>query len=1160
MFHSDFVSLHNHSEYSLLDGAIGLEELVKKAHDLKMPAIALTDHGNMFGAIEFYKHCLQIGIKPIIGCEVYVAPGSRFEKNTHGFAEASFHLILLTKDITGYKNLLKLVSIGYLEGFYYKPRVDKEALKAYHKGLIALSGCIKGEIPYLVNKNEIEKARKVICEYRELFGEDNFYLELQDNDIREQEIANKNLIEFSKELSVPLVATNDTHYIDKEDAEAHDALLCIQTGKTVSETNRMKFSTQEFYFKNPLQIKKLFSDTPSAIANTVEIAKRCNLELEFGKIYLPQYDVPKGENLNDYLRRLCFEGLNKRYSQISEEIRERLEFELKMIIQLGYAGYFLIVWDLIKFAKENGIVVGPGRGSAAGSLVAYTLGITNVDPIRHKLFFERFLNPERVSMPDIDIDFCDDRREEIINYIAKKYGEDHVAQIITFGTMLAKQVIRDAGRVLGMPYGEVDKIAKLIPTELNITLQDTISRVVDFAAINEGTPQQQKLIKIAMKLEGLVRHASTHAAGVVISKDNLTEYTPLYKDVKGDVITTQYSKDSLESIGLLKMDFLGLKTLTVIKNTLNLVREKQGISINLEEIPTDDKKTYKLLSKADSIGLFQLESSGMRDLLRKLKPEVFEDIIALLALYRPGPLNSGMLDEYIKGKYDKTKIKYPHSCLEEILKETYGVIVYQEQVMQIASELAGFTLGQADELRRAMGKKIPEKMEKMRQLFINGAITINRDVSKAKANEIFELMFKFAEYGFNKSHSTAYALISYQTAYLKTHYPLEFMSALLTSEVSNTDKIGMYISECRRMKIKILPPCVNESDTYFTVAGGNIRFGLSAVKNVGVAAIKSIKKCRKEKGSFASIYNFCKRVDLRLVNKRVLESLIKCGAFDFSAMKRSQLMALVDHAVEIGIKTQQDRISGQASFFSMMENEKQLVDEYSKEILKMPEWNESRLLHYEKEVLGLYVTGHPLAKYEKEIERHTTVNTQTVANKRDNDQVIIGGIINSIKEITTKSNKIMAYLELEDLHGNVEVIVFPSTYEQFRSIIKVDELVLICGKINMEIEGKAKINAVEVILLKEANIKLTSKVHIKFRTPGMRRDNLLSLKKILSDNKGKVPVCLHIITTHHGEVVASVSSELNVTPSNQMIEKVEALFGENMIWVEDKKENLDTKH
>lgn len=1158
MFHSDYVSLHNHSEYSLLDGAIGLKELVEKAHDMKMPAIALTDHGNMFGAIEFYKYCLQIGIKPIIGCEVYVAPGSRFEKNTYGFAEASFHLILLAKDITGYKNLLKLSSIGYLEGFYYKPRVDKEVLKKYHEGLIALSGCIRGEIPYLIVKDEVEKAKGVICEYLEIFGADNFYLEIQNNNIKEQEIANKQLIEFSKEMSVPLIGTNDTHYIDKDDAQAHDALLCIQTGKIISESNRMKFSTQEFYFKNPLQIKELFKNVPQAVANTIEIAKRCNLELEFGKIYLPQYEVPKGENLDDYLKKLCFDGLNKRYSQMNEEIKERLELELKMITQMGYAGYFLIVWDLIKYAKENGIVVGPGRGSAAGSIVAYTLGITNVDPIRHKLFFERFLNPERVSMPDIDIDFCDDRRDEVIDYIAKKYGESHVAQIITFGTMLARQVIRDTGRVLGISYGEVDKVAKLIPNESNITLQDALNKTVDLVAISEGTPQQQKLIKIAMKLEGLVRHASTHAAGVVISKDRLTEYTPLYRDTKGGPITTQYSKDSLESIGLLKMDFLGLKTLTVIKNTLELIKENQKINMDLDKMPIDDKKTYKLLSKAVSVGLFQLESSGMRDLLRKLKPETFEDIIALLALYRPGPLNSGMLDEYIRSKHDKTKIKYPHPRLEEILKETYGIIVYQEQVMQIASELAGFTLGQADELRRAMSKKIPEKMEKMGKLFMDGAI--KRGVSEAKANEIFELMFKFAEYGFNKSHSTAYALISYQTAYLKTHYPLEFMSALLTSEVSNTDKIGMYISECRRMKIEILPPCVNESDIYFTVVKNNIRFGLSAVKNVGITAIKSIKKSRKEKGNFTSIYDFCKRVDLRLVNKRVLESLIKCGAFDFSGMKRSQLMALIDHAVELGIKAQKDQISGQVSFFNIIESEQQLVNEYSKEILRMPEWNESRLLHYEKEVLGLYVTGHPLAKHEEEIEKHITINTQTVTKKKDNDQIIIGGIINSIKEITTKNSQIMAYLELEDLHGNIEVIIFPSVYEKFKSILKVDELVLICGKVNMEIESKPKINAVEVILLKEANKKLTSKVHIKFKTPGMRKDNLLSLRKILLENKGKIPVCLHIITTRHGEVVASVSSELNVTPNNRMIKEIEALFGENMIWVEDRDENLSTRH
>jgi len=1158
MLHCDFVHLHNHSEYSLLDGATGLEKLVEKAFEAKMPAVALTDHGNMFGTVEFYKHCLRIGIKPIVGCEVYIAPGSRFEKNISKNDEASsFHLTLLVKNFIGYKNLMKLVSLGYLEGFYYKPRIDKEILRNYSDGLIVLSGCLKGEIPSLVLKKQLEKASQVISEYIEIFGKDDFYLEIQDNGIKEQEIINQQLIEFSKEWSVPLVATNDTHYLSKDDAEAHDALLCIQTGKTISEINRLKFSTSEFYFKSSSQMKELFKETPQAIKNTVEIAKKCNLELEFNKIYLPQYQVNQKEDLNNYLRELCLEGLSKKYQEVNEEIKKRLELELKMISQMEYAGYFLIVWDLIKFAKENEILVGPGRGSAAGSIVAYTLGITNVDPIRYKLFFERFLNPERISMPDIDIDFCDDRRDEIIEYIIKKYGKDHVSQIITFGAMLAKQVIRDVGRVLGFPYGEVDKVAKLIPNELNITLKDTLNRVTEFADLYESSSEHQRLIKIAMKLEGLVRHASMHAAGVVISKEEVTQYTPLYKDTKGGSVTTQYSKDSLESIGLLKMDFLGLKTLTVIKNAIKLVKENQKIEINLDNIPLDNLKTYQLLSNAETIGIFQLESVGMRDLIRKLKPESFEDLIALLALYRPGPLNSGMLDEYIKGKYNKIKIRYLHPRLEGILKETYGIIVYQEQVMQIASELGGFTLGQADELRRAMSKKIPEKMEKMRQFYISGAS--KNGVSKNKANEIFELMFKFAEYGFNKSHSTAYALISYQTAYLKTHYSLEFMAALLTSEVSNNDKISLYISECRRLKIEVLPPCVNESDTYFTITQGNLRFGLSAIKNVGDTAINSIKKARQEKGSFTSLYDFCKRVDLRLVNKKVLESLIKCGAFDFTGMKRSQLITLIDQTIEMASKFQQDKITGQESFFNIIENDQHLIEKYSQEILKIPEWNESKLLQYEKEVLGLYVTSHPLAKYEKEIKVYTTDNTQTVVKRQDGEEIIMGGIINTLKETTTKNNNSMAYLEIEDLEGSVETIAFPRVYEKFKEIIKLNELVIIRGKVNKEVEGKVRINLEEVIPLEEAKIRLISKIHINLKSLGIRKDNLLSLKEIFLKNQGEIPIYLHIMTTNHGEVMTSVSPRLNITLTTQMIKEIETLFGEDMVWIEKKRESLGNR-
>ncbi|MDI6703530.1 MAG: DNA polymerase III subunit alpha [bacterium] len=1141
MQHTDFVHLHVHTEYSLLDGGIKLHDLIEKAVMYKMPALAITDHGNMFGVIEFYKGCVKKGIKPIIGCEVYVAPTSRFEKKTHGIQDASFHLILLVKDKTGYRNLMKLVSIGNIEGFYYKPRIDKEILSTYSSGLIALSSCLKGEIPHLILKGELEQAKNVALEYRDMFGEGCFYLELHNHGLDDQMVVNQELIKMSKDLSIPLVATNDVHYINKDDAQSHDVLLCIQTGKTLEDKERIRFSTDEFYFKTPNEMKELF-ESDEAISNTVEIAKHCNLELDVGKVFLPHYEPPKGYTLDSYLRELCYCGLKERFEDIRDEIKERVEKELHIISSMGYSGYFLIIWDLINYAKSRGISVGPGRGSAAGSLVSYALGITDIDPIKYNLFFERFLNPERVSMPDIDIDFSDDRRDEVIDYVIQKYGKDRVARLITFGSMMAKGVIRDVGRVIGLSYSEVDQIAKLIPNESNISLREAISRVSELKSLMEDK-KVKFLMEISLRLEGLIRHASTHAAGIVISKDELTNFTPLYKDQKQGTISTQYAMDSIADIGLLKMDLLGLKTLTVIEDTIEMIQRTHKIKIDISNIPLNDKKTFNMLSNGEAIGLFQLESSGMRDLLRKLKPREFSDLIALLALHRPGPLNSGMVDEFIRGKLKRGDIKYPHPALEDILKETYGVIVYQEQVMQIARDLAGFTLGQADELRRAMSKKIPEKMERMREEFIKGAIA--KGVKEKVSDSIYELMAKFAEYGFNKAHSTCYALISYRTAYLKAHYPTCFMAALLTSGINDIDKIRLYVQECKRMGIQVLPPDINESEADFIVTGANtIRFGLAAVKNVGLQAINSIVTARKRLGRFSSLYEFCEWVDLRLVNKRVIESLIKCGAFDSTSKKRSCLMESVDHALDVAQTVQRDRVRGQTSFFDVFEKDKGFRSVYEKEI-DIPEWEEFKLLSFEKEMLGLYITDHPLAKYEHKLKGYITHTTRQLKELKDGEHVVVGGIINSIKRITTRSEKRMAFINLEDLDGTIEVVVFPGVFEKIGDILLLDKMVIIKGWVNLE-EDIAKLNAEDVIPLSQAKKILGNIGHIRLNTVGLQENTLIRLHDVLTKYVGRSTIYLHVPSSKYGEV--TIVPDLNVSLSQRLINEVEEVIGKDSIW------------
>ncbi len=1141
MLHANFVHLHVHSEYSLLDGAIKIHDLIQKAHEYKMPAVAITDHGNMFGAIEFYKQAYSLGVKPIIGAEVYIAPKDRNDKtHTRGLTEASYHGILLVKNETGYRHLIKLLSIGYLEGFYYKPRIDKEVLTKYHEGLIFLSGCIKGEIPTLCKKEKYDEAKKKILEFKKIFGDENFYLELSDNNLEEQRQINEYLIQASKELAVPVVATNDVHYIHQNDAQSHEILLCIQTNKNIEDKDRLKFSSDQFYFKSPQEMTNLFSHIPEAISNTIEIAKRCNLELEFGHLHLPHYEIEKGYDLESYLRKLCYEGIEKRYEAITTQIKERLEYELNTIIQMKYTEYFLIIWDLICYAKSQHIPVGPGRGSAAGSIVSYALGITDIDPLKYNLLFERFLNPERISMPDIDMDFCYERRNEIIEYVSNKYGRDHVSQIITFGTMLAKAAIRDVGRALNIPYNEVDRIAKLIPYELNITLNNVLDRVPEFKELSEVGKTKQ-LIDIAIKLEGLTRHASTHAAGIVISRESLTNIVPLYKDPKSGGITTQYAMSSIEAIGLLKMDFLGLRTLTLIDDVIENIERTKKIKIKIENIPLDDKQTYKLLAEGATIGTFQLESSGMRDLARRLKPDIFEELIALVALYRPGPLNSGMMDEFIKSKHGRT-IKYLHPALKHILEETYGVIVYQEQVMQIASELGGFTLGQADELRRAMSKKIPEKMEKMRELFINGAH--KNGVHNELATNIFELMAKFAEYGFNKSHSAAYALITYRTVYLKTHYPIEFMAGLLTTELGNTDKISFYIAECKKMGIQVLPPDINKSYSNFTVIEETIRFGLNGIKNVGTGAIASIIETRESKGKFTTLYDFCERVDLRLVNKRVIESLIKCGAFDSVGAKRSQLLQILDHAIEVGSSVQKEMANGEISLFECLDDFKGTYQE----LPDIPEWPESKLLKFEKEIIGVYITSHPLAKYEDEIKKYATCSTISLKEFKDKTQVIIGGLVESVKQITTKNEKQMAFVTLEDTIGTVEIVVFTDVFEEAGDKLRKDALVLVKGRVNLQDGKHPKINAEEIIELAEAQTEFSKVVHIKV-DESIDEKTLLQLKGLLFKFSGNSNIHIHVIDNEK-ETVLIPSPNLKIKANPELIKGIEGMLGKGKVWIE----------
>jgi len=1162
--HSNFVHLHTHTEYSLLDGACRIAELVAQAKKHKMPALAITDHGVMYGAIQFYREAIRQGVKPIIGCEMYVAQQSRFDKSTQR-KETPYHLILLVKNNEGYKNLIKLVTSSYLEGFYYKPRIDKEILKEHSNGLIALSACLKGEISQCILQKNIKKAKEVALDFKDIFGEDNFYLELQKNGIPEQEIVNDNLLKISQELSIPVVASNDIHYINKEDARAHEILLCIQTATNLNDPKRLKFSTDAFYFHSPEEMNENFIDVPQALENTLRIAEKCNLEIDFMQAQLPEFKVPPEYNINSYLKELCYKGINARYSEVTKQLEERLEYELSVIKKMEFEPYFLIVWDFVRYAKEKEIMVGPGRGSAAGSLVAYCLNITTIDPIAYGLLFERFLNPERISMPDFDIDFCYERREEVIEYVSKKYGNDKVAQIITFGTMAARAAVRDVGRALGIPYARVDTIAKMIPWELNITIEKALKMENRLKELMQDDEEIKKLIETASSLEGLARHASTHAAGIVLSRKPLTDYVPLQRTAEGEVCT-QYAMAELEELGLLKMDFLGLRTLTVISNALKIIEHTHGEELDINNIPLNDKKVYKMLSKGNCAGVFQLESEGMRDLVKRLKPENIDDVTALLALYRPGPLGSGMIEDFINRKKGIIEIKYAHPRLEPILKETYGVIVYQEQVMKIASELAGFTLGQADILRKAMGKKQKRVMEKQRELFIKGAQKNN--IKKNTAAKISDLIVYFAGYGFNKSHSVSYAFISYQTAYLKTHYTIEYMASLLTSIMGNNDKVALYIKECRNMNIEILPPDINQSLVNFTVVEGKaIRFGLAAVKNVGEKAIKSIIEERKINSNFTSLLDFCQRVDLRTVNKRVIESLIKCGTFDSIGAKRSQLLAVIDVSLKSGQEFQRSKRNGQTSLFDLFEknNSDKNGGNYQDILPDISEFSRNELLVMEKEMLGLYISYHPLNDYKERLKKIVTSTSIELANFSDRSKVVLAGVISNFKKKSTKNGNLMAFITLEDLEGTVEIIAFPKVYEICKEVIKKDEIIITEGRLDVA-EGKTKIIAQKISFLekylknkkpalgtKEKSLNLAKELHLEINAEKNEPNLLRKLKEIFSEYPGGSQIVLHFknkIKDKEKIILHTLDKKYSVNIDNGLTVEIGSILGNEKVWVE----------
>jgi DNA polymerase-3 subunit alpha len=1144
MSDTPFVHLHCHTDYSLLDGACEISRLMQLVKEQKMPAVAMTDHGNLFGAVEFYNGAKEHGIHPVIGCEVYVAQqGHTNKSDTNRYN----HLVLLCENQEGYRNLINLVSTGYLDGFYYKPRIDKDLLARHSKGLIAMSACLRGDINETLMSDKYDEARSLAHQYVDMFGAGNFFLEIQDHELEQDKKVMPLVYDLSRDTGIPLVATNDAHYLRKTDARSHEAMLCIQTGKTMSDGNRMKFTTNEFYIKSVAEMMQVFRDIPDSLTRTWDIAQRCQVKLEKVKEPFPKFEVPPNHSIDTYFEYVARQGFEKRRPRLERmsaagllkhdlaEYVERLDREIRMIQQMKFSGYFLVVWDFIRFAKENEIAVGPGRGSAAGSLVGYSMQITDVDPLQYGLLFERFLNPERISMPDIDIDFCTRRRGDVIQYVTEKYGREQVAQIITFGTLGARAAIKDVGRVLDFKVGDVERITKLVPNQLNIKLKEAFAQEPGFDEARKKDPRVGEILDIACNLEGMARNASIHAAGVVISPTPLKELVPLYKTNKDEVVT-QYDMVGLEKLGLLKMDFLGLTTLTIIEDALKLIEKHRGVKLVLEDLPLDDEKAYDVFTKGFTSGVFQFESRGMRDILMRYQPTRIEDLCALNALYRPGPIQGGMIDDFIARKHGKKRVVYDLPELKQVLEETYGVIVYQEQVMQVANLLAGYSLGDADLLRRAMGKKKLEEMVKQRDRFVTGALA--KGHPQAKVEKIFDLMEQFAGYGFNKSHSAAYAYLAYVTAYLKAHHPLEFLSALLTSETGNTAKVVKYINECRDMGIRVLSPDVNKSGKDFTPDGDAIRFGLCAIRNVGAAAVDSILAAREKDGPFTSIYNLCERVDLTCVNKRMIESLIKSGAMDSLNGTRSQLFAVIDSAMETGARAQRDLLSGQGGLFMMDAS----ADEHPEPPLPtVPDWDDAQKLAAEKEMLGFYVTGHPLDAWMSKVRELATHNSENLDGLERGVDVTMCGIMIGLQRKRNKEGKLWASFQLEDHFGTTECLAFTTQYERLLNALTEDKAVMIRGSALPEEGAATRISVQDIIPMEVARVPLPSLIAIKIRLSQNGHERAEALSQLFERKPGTAEVRLRLERPRDFSIILDVTTR--VRPDKEFRAEVERICG-----------------
>ena len=1145
----NFVHLHVHTEYSLLDGSNKIKEYVVRVKELGMNSAAITDHGVMYGVIDFYREARAQGIKPILGCEVYVAPGSRFDKEAAGGEDRYYHLVLLAENNQGYQNLMKIVSTGFVEGFYYKPRVDKEVLRKYHEGIICTSACLAGEVQKYIQRGMYEEACRSAKEYEEIFGKGNFFLELQDHGLPEQKQVNQALLRMSRELGIELVATNDIHYTYAEDVKPHDILLCLQTGKRLSDEDRMRYEGGQYYVKSPEEMARLFPYALQALENTQKIADRCNVEIEFGVTKLPKYDVPEGYTSWEYLNKMCWDGFAERYPDDDGHLKDQLTYELSIIQKMGYVDYFLIVWDFIKYARDHGIAVGPGRGSAAGSLVSYTLGITNIDPAKYQLLFERFLNPERVSMPDIDVDFCFERRQEVIDYVVRKYGKDRVAQIVTFGTLAARGVLRDVGRVMDLPYAFVDSIAKMVPQELNITLDKALQMNPEFRNLYETNEQVKELVDMSKRLEGLPRHTSMHAAGVVISQKAVDEYVPLSRASDGSV-TTQFTMTTLEELGLLKMDFLGLRTLTVIQNAVQMAEKSSGAKIDIDHIDYDDKAVLDSLGTGKTDGVFQLESTGMKNFMKELKPQSLEDIIAGISLYRPGPMD--FIPQYIRGKNNPDSITYDCPELESILEPTYGCIVYQEQVMQIVQKLAGYTLGRADLVRRAMSKKKAAVMQQERQNFVYGNEAehvpgcISNGIPEKVANKIYDDMIDFAKYAFNKSHAAAYAVVAYQTAWLKYYYPVEFMAALMTSVIDNSTKVSEYILVCRQMGIQILAPDINESVGVFSVSDGAIRYGLNAIKSVGKPVIEELIRERETGGPFKDLADFIDRTSGKEVNKRTVENFIKAGAFDSFGANRRQMMMIYGQMMDDVAQKKKKDFAGQMSLFDFAAEEDKAS--FKVKIPNVAEYSKEDLLAFEKEVLGFYISGHPLEEYEEQwkngISHVTTdflpVEEGELPKVQDGERAIVGGMITAKTMKATKTNKMMAFLNVEDLVGNVEVIVFPRDYEKNAALLNVDSKVFVSGRISAEEDKASKLIMEKIVPFAVASKELW----IQFADMEEYQRRERDLYRLLMDSEGDDQVVIYVKKEKMKKVLPM---SRNVRVNEELLEKLYREFGEKNV-------------